>query len=246
MATKPCPLWRGFVKYPRDLNEKCNRNTFSKKMAWMIFPLAVILGTAQNWPNLPVCGFAPKLHGISSTWTARGKSFLSSVEYPTKYLLTFLLPIHPSNSQSYVFMKFTAQLTLSQKLPKISQGWDMLPKCAARGKIILNSAFHMFLYLFPKFYKINFCIDETEAIASSLAIMSPNSLYNFGANPHTGRFGQFWAVPKMTARGKIIHAIFFENVFLLHFSLRSLGYFTNPLHNGHGLVAIMLTYYVPI
>ena len=69
-------------------------------------------------------------------WTAGGKTFLSLLEYLTRYLLAFLAPNYLSNSQSYKVMKFG-----SPELSKIGQKRSILrnpSKCAAKGKNIFN------------------------------------------------------------------------------------------------------------
>ena len=70
--------------------------------------------------------------GCPTIWTAGGKTFLNCVEHLVRHLLAFPEPNYLSNSQSYVFMKFT-----SHQASKISQNQSMLripPYVCRRGK----------------------------------------------------------------------------------------------------------------
>ena len=50
-------FWRGISMKGDAINEKCFRNFIGLNNIFLIFPLALIFGTDQNWPNPPVTRF---------------------------------------------------------------------------------------------------------------------------------------------------------------------------------------------
>ena len=54
-------FWRGISMKGDAINEKCFRNLLGLNNIFLIFPLALIFGTVQNWANPPVCEFDQKL-----------------------------------------------------------------------------------------------------------------------------------------------------------------------------------------
>ena len=134
-----------------------------------------------------------------------GEKLLNLVEDNSRYLLAFLGSNYLSKSQSYVFMKFTfcRRVDSILKLATNPQCCELPPMCAARGKTLLNLAFHTIWYHLPKFHQIIFQIDQTTVIWSSPPIFSPNSPCHFDQNRSTGGFTQILTVPKMNASGKI-------------------------------------------
>ena len=141
------------------------------------------------------------LQQVSKICAARGKTFLNLVEDTCRYTLEFLGPNFLSNSQSYVFMKFTSLelLTLFLKLAKVVPKREIPSYVCLQGKNHFDSGdLHLYV-LVPKILGIHFSDWKKTLSYEAHAFKSPYSpiqtalymeigsarcqIYNFSGKP---------------------------------------------------------------